>query len=171
MGHAALAAGRVGRHPVLLASCPHARIQRNRRASSSSESSTFLPFEKMSEVRKLTRFLLAKNDHRWVTSISLKTASRAANETQADQDSLISWWSFAPSLSRSSDISSALVFAKVAIAKISRRYVFSFSLLYSLNALTSSITHFASSAPPVNLLTVPNPRSAAASSCMWVVAV
>ena len=32
-----------------------------------------LLFEHLSEVRKLTTFHLAKNDHRWVTFISLKT--------------------------------------------------------------------------------------------------
>ena len=35
----------------------------------------FLLFETLSEVRKLTTFYLAKNDHRWVTFISLKTMS------------------------------------------------------------------------------------------------
>ena len=33
----------------------------------------FLLFEKLSGVRTLTTFYLAKNDHRWVTFISLKT--------------------------------------------------------------------------------------------------
>ena len=33
----------------------------------------FCFLEKMSDVRKLTTFYLAKDDHRWVTFISLKT--------------------------------------------------------------------------------------------------
>ena len=36
-----------------------------------------LLFEKLSGVRKLTAFYLAKNDHRWVTFISLKTINSA----------------------------------------------------------------------------------------------
>ena len=39
-------------------------------------SESFLLFEKLSEVRKLTTFYLAKNDHQWVTFISLKTINR-----------------------------------------------------------------------------------------------
>ena len=40
--------------------------------------SRFLLFEKLSGVRTLTTFYLAKNDHRWgwVTFISLKTINR-----------------------------------------------------------------------------------------------
>ena len=37
-----------------------------------------LLFEKLSGVRKLTTFYLAKNDHRWVTFISLKTINSDA---------------------------------------------------------------------------------------------
>ena len=40
----------------------------------------FCFLEKLSEMRKLTTFYLAKNDHRWVTIISLKTITDGSQE-------------------------------------------------------------------------------------------
>ena len=47
----------------------------------------FLLFEKLSGVRKLTTFYLAKNDHRWVTFISLKTMTAlGSNKHLCEED-------------------------------------------------------------------------------------